>query len=597
MNQIFIKLIILNILLLGIIACGSFEHKNKIKWSELTNLSQEEYFGGFSQKNIFIANRLIDSLAIDESNKNCKNKSEQINLIDEELPNPVNFLSNDDHLYKLNLLIQSDNQLVRDISLYIVSKLGPSASELLSHLKYYQSKDYYFSIWMHSAIENISCQKWIFTRFNQSYKSKLLKSEIINKLERMITKELFFPKNEIHSFVSSHLGEMDSSIEAIDLLKYLKSPDIKESIKAEILSALSIEEIIDLKVNLDDFKGYIKDVNFGRHIKYLFFESSHPLGIEIIKMELEQNNLDSIEFLCNYKNKAKKLDVLLIKRLKDSKNKAEIRSIIKSLGCIESESSIDYLIPHLKNQDWEFQVYVIEAINRINPVNPKAKEALKLLMDKTWSSFIRTYIRNKYVHEKRKCKPNELCYDTSPFSMDPTSSPKDHGMTTCSDNAQFSYDNINWFHVNWQGSDNSELPKNFPTYWKSEYYEHSILKVKNGWVFGSDYGHNDGYLTYWSGSISTSYIIKDWTDVFKVLNHKGEIYALGYSFLDNTFSGHLYKIIKNNQNRWEANIVLYLPGHPDKYGFDPNGELLVADSMNHYSVRKNEITPLFCREK
>jgi hypothetical protein len=337
------------------------------------------------------------------------------------------------------------------------------------------------------------------------------------------------------------------------------------------------------------------------YLESTFFNNRHPQGLKIIETGIQTGDFSNIGYLCEYGQAASHLEPELISYLNKTNNIMDIYGLVELLGCVGSKLSVKHLIALYNPNDWELQRLIIRTLKKIDPDEIYTEQFFAAALKSTWSEIIRKEITsdmeqlNCFYEESEDGAIVEFCEEPWSIKTRMGSGPNDHGMQKCVNVAEYSYDKESWFTVEWLESDHSIVPDGFPDFLLSERFKHSLLPLDNGWIFSSDHGHYGGSLYYWSGDLDSSYYILPWTDAFKVLKHQGRILALGYSILLSNTDGDLFEIKKDINDQWIAEIILNLPAEPNRYGYDLEGELLIADHWNHYGVKNNQITPLFCR--
>ena len=99
------------------------------------------------------------------------------------------------------------------------------------------------------------------------------------------------------------------------------------------------------------------------------------------------------------------------------------------------------------------------------------------------------------------------------------------------------------------------------------------LRVKDGWLAGSDRGEWGGELVYIPDSGKATIILdENIEDVYKLGERYIATTGLAHMFLN---EGMLYQLNKNDQGHWKAKEWLRLPGAPYSSWFVETGELLI----------------------
>jgi len=600
------NLIILILVHIWIVGCVSNTAKQQAdNLNQLSELKDSKYLGGFNKDQLALAAHIEADIRDDFAVLKCKEvnpmQGQKVGSV-EKLTKPENVVIEHDGVRMLITNLESNRRFVKDLSLYILGNLGPSIKEVLPWLEYYKDQDKYFSSWVNYALENIGCDKWSNPNYVLPYHDAVIPNEEDFNLiiHDMFVNKTLYPPGVYSDFISNYLSDIENSdYNPIKFIEFIKDPDLSPDIKAEIVAALSDVDFSEHEVYLDQFIPFLTDNNeyLVEELEYVFLENKHPYGLKIIKSYIQQNDYSYIEFLCLYGKEASSFENRLLEIYSDLNGMMDERNFIETIGCIGSEKSVPMLIELLSNPNWELQIEAIKALKTVANENTHVKQALKELYEESWSLVVRNYIIDRNPYITPECLADEYygcpIYE-GPLAIDLSRLPINHGMTVCKNNAWFSYDEVNWFKVNWQGSDNTTIPDGFPENLLSDHFEHTLLETGEGWLFGSDHGHYSGSLYFWNETEKSGYYLGLGAEVFKILKHNDMVLGLGYSY-ETSVSGQIFNLSVNEEGFWVADHKLTLPSAPYLYGYDPDGELLIADDLNQYSVRNNKITPLNCK--
>jgi hypothetical protein len=595
-------------MLLGLVGCARhYQEDLGDLIQSLTELDDSRYTGGLDTQHMILADKITEQVMAELPEQRCPEtafKNGQKVGNDEWLNRPKDLILGNDSLVALINNIKSNNHVSRDISLYVLSRLGPSAKTVLPWLEYFIQYGSQYGFWQYDALEKISCENWITPDY--VFPVNLKHVPLVDRLD-LVFNDMFinnkhFPEGVKEAFIAEYLVKMNQLNEKLShLVKFLIDSTESNEQSRVLLKTISYVEFDHQSVDLTPFIQLLDnpDEEIVDEAEFIIFKNQHPKGIEIIESQLSVGNYGYADALCFYDEVDVDLVTLLLQLTGEANSFSERQVLVSALGCSGSTEGITWLVQQLKDPNWEYLIHVIKSLKSIAPEHVQVKAALDELYSTTWSKVIKDFIADRNPYETPECLADE--YYGCPFYEGPLSiqlfpGPIDHGMNTCSEDAWFSYDEMSWFKVAWQGADHSQVPSHFPVSLLSEFYEHTLLKVDGGWLFGSDHHHSGGLLYYWDESARDGYHLKPWAVVFKLLNHNGRILGLGSSH-EVRVSGQVLEIKQDNNGRWFHEHVLTLPSVPNSYGFDPKGELLIADGLNQYSIKNNQITPLYCSEK
>ena len=535
------KTIIFLSMFLGLVGCARhYQEGLGDLIQSLTELDDNRYTGGMDTTHMILADKITEQVMAELPELTCPEtafKNGQKVSNDEWINRPSNLNVGHESLESLIKNIESDNQIARDVSFFVLSRLGPTAKSVLPWLEYFIQYGSQYGFWQYDAIEKVSCKNWITPDY--VFPVKLKQLPLVDRLDLvfddMFIKNKHFPEGVQEAFIAEYLLKMNQLNEKLSFLaEYLiNSPkNIKQN--RSLVKTISYVEFDHQSVDLTPFIQLMDspDEQIVDEAEFIIFKNQHPEGIEIIESQLSIGDYSYADALCYYDKVDVDLVTLLLQLTGEANSFSERQVLVSALGCSGSAEGITWLVQQLKDPNWEYLIHVIKSLKSIAPEHVQVKAALDELYSTTWSKVIRDFIADRNPYETPECLADEYygcpVYE-GPLSIQLFQGPIDHGMNTCSEDAWFSYDEMNWFKVSWKGADHSEVPRHFPTSLLSEFYEHTLLKVEGGWLFGSDHHHSGGLLYYWDESVRDGYHLEPWAVVFKLLNHNGRILGLGSS--------------------------------------------------------------------
>lgn len=600
------------LLICGFMGCAAKINHQRLQTSlvDLSSQDDRHYLGGFNQEQINIAQAVVKSMRPELPEQRCQSfiadDSDSVDAKDlpqATKPQPTKSITTSglDVLWE-NL--SSQNLVVRDLSLYVIALLGPSAAELMPWLSHYKQTDEYFSPWLNYALEQVGCHEWSSPKFRLPFPDTVgaEHSNFDLILDDFIINQSLYPPGVIRSFISNYDMGFLPSHHLNRVVKAINDPNLSRELKAELWYAISeqnsqfSDEVLNELIPLLNHQP--NEIDY--YLEDLFFANIHPAGLTYISEQLINKDLPTVQSVCRYGQLARHLEPRLMRLLGQSQEYNQDYELIEMLGCVGTEQSLSSLMRMYDPKDWEMQRLIIRAIKHIDADNPAVKTFLAEALTATWSQIIRDEITGQV--ELESCfmhmdgRSDTFCLAGRGITSRMRADQVDHGFSECEGGYEFSYDELTWFTVNWLGSDNSTLPKGFPEGWLNLRRGHSMLAVEDGFIFALTKQHNAIALLYWSADQQTDAYLIELGDAFKVLQHQNRILAMGYSFSHSYVDGDLFEIKKTPEGVWQASIVLNLPDVPDRYGFDPDGELLIADAKHNYGVKGDQISPLYCRK-
>jgi hypothetical protein len=337
-------------------------------------------------------------------------------------------------------------------------------------------------------------------------------------------------------------------------------------------------------------------------------ERAIPLLIE--QIEDESWTADWQRYLCEYGARAIAAENKLMEvSIRASAWPSVAHKTVETLGCIRSTKAIPMLIGLLDAPDWALNIAAAKALGKIGQPTSEVLTALKQLSQNHWSARVKMAAFNALQQLGANPAPVLNISDHVKDDDDPEvlglPYPFDHGLPWCDDKARYSIDGEKWFTVKWISSTLERVPLGFRP--KTDLLIQKIgtqtfLRVRDGWLFGSDGFEGEGVLAH----VSNSGVVTEMeagtgapfghASIVRIVRVKDRFFALGSELLKVGHAGVLFELSKSAEGKWTSTRRAILPGPPGVYAIAPTGDLLVSDGPNDYAVIEDQIVPLKCEK-